>query len=87
MQYDEELVNFERMKYLCSVAPVFGPWLKRELETVKSLQRLCRLSIRNATPTEQLKNIPTLDIPVSLINYLTHTSDWYFDVGCYQVFI
>ena len=73
-QYDEELINSERMKYLCSVVPVFGSWLKYELETVKSLQRLCRLSIKNATPTEQLKNIPTLDIPVSLIDYLMYKS-------------
>ena len=55
MQYDEELVIFERMKYLCSAVPVFGSWIKQELETVKSLQRLCRLTIRNATPTEPLK--------------------------------
>jgi hypothetical protein len=75
MQYDEELVIFERMKYLCSAVPVFGSWIKHELETIKSLQRLCRLAIRNATPTEPLKNMLTLDIPVSLINYLTHTSD------------
>jgi hypothetical protein len=25
-QYDEELINSERMKYLCSVVPVFGSW-------------------------------------------------------------
>jgi hypothetical protein len=55
MQYDEELVIFERMKYLCSAVPVFGSWIKHDLETVKSLQRLCRLTIRNATPTEPLK--------------------------------
>lgn len=73
-KYNKELVHSERMKYLCEVVPGFGDWLTNELGTVKSLQRLCRLTVRNATPTDQLKNIPLLELPVSLINYLMFKS-------------